>query len=309
MIKTFHKVWLLVFLLFSVVYCYGWDYGRYINFEWTFETDYSLWEINPELSYQATFRGIEFPDITEAGYYHLMTMNFHPKHYAVNDNYWYEGDTMFIPNTGHSSGGHDCKIIYKINFQDHNNFHLYDVEEEITDFYETDYKVYLSLLYSNLDVIKSIEVYADVKKIVPEYDFYIWIKSIELTNLVWLNPEYEELCEAYVIPEPYRVSSGMTIDLNLSLYYGHPTQEVDIYIVFYNGTNLYFFPDVTTQPIALRGVLPHYTMNFDYVTLGMFDVDSLNLRVGENYCTIGIAPSGTMNFFNYVHPVKIFYNE
>jgi len=304
---------IMVMILFATSASYGWQYIHDIDYSWDFETSSEGWVITDEFDTGVTFRGIEFYDVTETGEYLLMSYDFHPKHLGIEDkdsSDW--KDTMFSCRFGYlNNKRHLVKFNIEIALFDNENLHFYNIEEPgsyLTELTTGEgITVDLSNTYLNYECVKSIKIYANVIEVHPDYEMLVFARNLSITNLVRMNPEIEGYLQAIAVCDKVTYSSGDDIVLSLELYYGIETQEVDIYIVFYNGTQLLFLPSLTTEIEFWMLELEQYTMCLTPIELCTFQIDLLNPSIGVNTYTIGIAEKGTLNFMNELYIQKFYY--
>ena len=304
MIKTFHKVWLLVFLLFSVVYCYGYENVHDIDREDDFRISTGDWNIHQNYSYSSLY-GISFDEIQSLGYYELISLNIHPQHYAVeNDRINYE-DTEVELKFGYKNNlRHSVKFTVEVGFFEHENFHFYEIEEDADFFYEQSsdhqFTINLSSKYYNLECIKSIKVFANVKKINPDYDFLVWVMTAGLYNMVQLNPEIENYVLNYIRVNPGTVKSGDMLSFYFNIYYGLPSQDIDLYFAFYNGIDLY---------VNMTTILsfPQYTMTKKNEFIMDAPVNDYPFNPGENLFAIGITEKDSVEFLHPLITDSVYY--
>jgi len=288
------KLILTILILLSSFNLYGWDYKKNINFRWDTNNEFDGWTIYfpyttvPEVC-------MKFENLQEDGLTLLMSIDFHPKHYAIIG-YGPEDMTHFSINSAYS--GNHAKVVFKYKFYIfyHEDFHLYDIDEEADEIYWAPANVDLGKIFTHEECIKRLEIYADIQERNPDYPYNMTVKYIELTELMQLNPEYEDYCEVYLVND----ERDGAIDLTLAFYYGFPSQLVDIYIVFWNGVNIYFYPSMTLVQEKITLFLPQYTMNKIPIYFDTLHCNDLDLKE-ENYMTIGIAPAGTYDFFNELY--------
>lgn len=248
------------------------------------------------------------------GVYELAVYEFHPKHYSIN-NTEIGGDTILNAEAYTTpSYNTDVSYYFEVYLFEKPAVVMNSIREEYTIICESEHfssnpTINLSELYFDQEVISRITLFMKIIDSGSGYPPTIMAKKISIKNMVLTNPEYPDYCEGMIQLNKSSFLPDDNLEMSLSLYYGYPSQDLDVYIVLYNGTQLYFYPGMTVQVKPTRLFLEQYTMTSQFIKIGLFEINSLNLTEGENIVTIGIAPRGTLDFLNEVYMTKFIYQK
>lgn len=301
----------------------AWQYQRSNNFFYDFYEGQSGWniDIDCETYVQYASRGLEFHDtgVKEGDYVQIMSLEFYPEHYGADfkelyGNLDYEKETIMEINAGYSfNKRHRANYIYEFHVFTPPDIQINEVDEPIDRIVTEElngYTIYLSRILEKGETIREIKIFMEIELVNPDYEFYFWFRDISINDLVRLNPEYEDRCDLYVSSDKYEYIEGDRIDFKInSFYYGFESQLVDIYLVYYNNIDLYFFPSMGGNVDKITAFMPQFTMTNSNMFLGGISIDDLSPSIGINFLAIGIAPAGTLDFLNEVVSHKINYSE
>lgn len=256
---------------------------------------------------------IDHQVFTEEGVFLLIHVDFAPYDYCVGTR---ENDARFNCYTNKGSYRHQITIKYYVTVYVPSNIEIKDFDEPELE----TIKIGKGNMNSSLDVefnelaIKSLDIYADIKTINPDYPPpEITINNISITNLTCVNPEYPDKCEADIWMKGNHFKSGDSIPIYLTrgFYFGYESQFVDIYLVYFNYINLYFFPSMSTEIDKITIFIPQYTMvRCEDILIGEVNIDDLNPNKGGlNAFAFTVAPEGTIDFLNEIYPRTFNYVE
>ena len=244
---------------------------------------------------------------TEEGKFLLYEHEFFPEDYCIGwrDDHYDTIDCIFTVDDFYTyNSRHFIDFIYEISTFQPSNVEIRNNPEPTFETKNATKHQSLNQLfkieYGEL-AIKTLKIYVNIKTINPKYPIpEISISNINFTNLTIINPTYENKCRVDLYTDKYDIYQGDVITFGINgFYFGHQSQLIDIYLVFYNFKNLYFFPSMTNYISSITLYMPQYTMiRKSNIEIGAMNIDDFSPKNGLNIFYMGIAPTGTLNFFN-----------
>ena len=317
------KILTTILILCLAVSLQAWDYQRNNNFYWNFAEEELDWTIDVECETLVQLNRLELHglNVQEDDYIQLASIRFHPEHYGAdykdyhNTDEDFEKETYLINDKGYSNNArHNIGFYYEFTVFEIPDIQIHDVREKPERVVKTKADgstVYVSRILELNEVISEIRLFIDIDILNPDCEFIVWLKNISIERLIRFNPEYEDYCQLIIGDrKSTKYKPGEIIELSLRpFYYGFESQIVDIYFVFYNNTDLYFFPSMGFDVEYVSMYLPQFTMSNETYSVGSVNIDDLNPVEGDNYYATGIAPSGTLDFMSDIVLGRIVYSE
>ncbi len=267
------------------------------------------WTVNPEVEY--IYKIMPFTE-EYAIYFSIkepskrtLLMSYSPK--ALNRWYGLNGydscdislDVMF----------NSCDLIFDVNFYHHQDMKKVEVAriEMMKANHATNERITMQTsvaihkAYPEFKdypyCIDTINIYADSYKQLPD----IYIKNLSIDHIVYMNQSTPGYTDLYIDVFPYKLiyTPDEIVSLDFGLYFGHESQYCDIYMVFYNQENLFFFPNWTTNVEKVTVFIERETFFPAWQRIASYQLSQFDLH-GKNMFTIGIAPTGTLDFLNKI---------
>jgi len=136
-------------------------------------------------------------------------------------------------------------LIYSFTNIEYGNYRYNEV-----DLYDLVKSEYGSEIAQSL-CLKRIEVYLTIKE---KYAFDLLLDNFRANDVWYLNPPTDDYCQLYLGVNEGSFEPGEQLDITVQLYYGYPSQVVDIYwaVMKVETEQLFFFPDWIHIEVPIR---------------------------------------------------------